>query len=308
MTENLILCAHSMVGRALTKILPNVYKITHDSHNLLSLDECRDAFYSAGVNESTVIYNLSGYNGSIIYNLKYPYDIFYQSTQMNLNILECCRLFKPKKVINIISACSYPDTPFAMKEEDLFNGLPNQTVECHGFAKRILLEMSRQAYKQYELKSICTILTNLFGDGDRFNLERTKVVGAVIRKIWEAERDNEPSITFRGTGSPVRELMYAGDAAHCLVQIANSYDDYLNPINIGSDQTISILEIVNTVADLIGYRGNIIWNTNESDGQAYRKLDTSKMKRYVNHKMTPFIDGLKKTIEYYEEKGRFLDR
>lgn len=310
MTENLVLGSTSMVGRHLTRILPQkgFYGAKHESWNLLNYDTCEALFDSVQANNETIVYNLVGFNGGLPLNLSRPADIYYESSQLNLNVLKCCQQFKVKKVISIISACSYPSTEYAMKEEDILNGYPNPSVECHGFAKRTIFEYSRQLYKQYGLKSVSTILTNCYGDGDRFDLKRTKVVGAAVKRICDAYQNGEKSVTFYGTGNPVRELMYAGDAAHCLVQIAEKYEDYMNPINIGSDQHLSIKELVSRIVNIVGYTGEILWDTTKPDGQMMRMLDNNKMYKYVDHKMTDFNDGLRETIKYYMEVGRYLDR
>lgn len=301
---DIILGADSMIGNHLQKLLPQAVLINHKTHDLLSLDDCRKAFSCRPEN----VYNLSGFNGGLPFNLAFPADIYYQSTQMNLNILKCCEEFKVNKVISIISACSYPDSGVHLEEDELLRGHPNYTVECHGFAKRVIYEYSRQLYKQFRMKSISAVLTNSYGPYDRFDLQRTKVVGAAVRKICEAELNNAPSITFFGTGTPVRELMYAGDAAKALKTLIMNYEDYLNPINVGSDQMTSIFNLVEMIADIVGYKGEIKWDTSKPDGQAFRKLSTDKMKDYVRFEMTPLAEGLRETIDYYMSTGRFLNR
>ncbi len=306
----LVLGCESMIGRHLMKILDE-YKtvgVSHSEYDLLDFENCYEVFSGGVADSDTVVFNLVGFNGGLPLNLSRPADIYYESAQLNLNVLKTAQLFKVKKIVSIISACSYPDTDHAMKEEDVLKGFPNPSVECHGFAKRTILEFGRQLYKQYNLHAISTILTNCYGDYDRFELLRTKVVGAAIRKIYEAKLNNEEKVVFFGSGNPIRELMYAGDAAACLVQISQTYDDPMNPINIGSDQLVSIKELVTKIANIIGYTGTIMWDTNKPDGQAIRMLDNSKMYKFVNHKMTDFEEGLRRTVKYYEETGRFLSR
>ncbi len=301
---DMIIGAESMIGTHLSKILPNAVRITHKTHDLLSLKECRDAFSCRPDN----IYNLSGFNGGLPFNVEYPFDIYYQSSQMNLNIFKCCQEFKVNKVLGIISACSYPDSGIELEEKDLLKEYPNVYVECHGFAKRNIYECNRQLFKQYGIKGISAVLTNSYGPRDRFDLRRTKVVGAAVKKICLAKLAGEKSITFFGTGTPVRELMYAGDAAKAISTIMDTYADYLNPINIGSEQLISIYDLVNLIARLAQYEGKIEWDRSRPDGQMLRRLSTKKMREYVNFEMTPLETGLKNTIEYFLNIGRFLDR
>lgn len=304
---NLVLGEDSMIGQHLVKVLDGstTKGVKHAHYDLRNLETCRYVF---STNKPKFVYNLVGVNGGLIYNEKYPADIYYNSTQLNLNVLKCCHEFRVNKVISIISACSYPDSLEELREDCLFDGKPSVHTECHGFAKRTILEYSRQLNKQHGLKSISMILTNCYGDYDRFNLERTKVVGAVVRKIYEAKANGDESVSFRGDGSPIREMMYAGDAARCIYTIMGLYDDYQDPINVGSGQTISIRKLVETVAKLIDYKGSIVWDTSWSNGQSFRKLSLDKMKNYIQFTPTPLEDGLKKTIEYYDKTGRFLDR
>jgi GDP-L-fucose synthase len=195
-----------------------------------------------------------------------------------------------------------------LEESDLWNGPSDQTVSSHGHAKRMIDEYGRQLFRQYGLKVIRPIITNLYGPGDRFDLTRTKLVGAAIRRLCDAERDKVPTVTFYGTGKPLREIMYCRDAASCLIQLAEKYDDYSSPINVGSDQEISVFDLVYIVKDIVGYNGEIIWDTSKPDGQMRKKLSTVKMKKWINHKMTNMIEGLKNTVKYYEEVGQYLDR
>lgn len=294
-----------MLGNHLASLLPQARRVTHEVYDLMNMIDCRQVFE----NSPRHVYNLSGMNGGLPWNQAEPAEIFYQSTQMNLNILTCCQQYGVEKVINVISACSYPDNgKTILKEEELFDGPPSLSTECHGYAKRVLLEYSRQLYKQYGLNSVCVILTNCYGDYDRFDLRRTKVVGATIRRLWDAKHNNLPSVTFYGDGSPVRELMYAGDAVLALKLMMDCHDDPMSPINVGSGQTISIFDLVYKVKELIGYEGEILWNTEKINGQQYRHLCTDKMNRMISMTMTPLEEGLKKAIRYYERKGRFLDR
>lgn len=295
-----------MIGQQICKIIPNCVEVSHKTTDLRNINECYELFKN---HQYETVYHLAGHNGGIEYNRLYPADIYYNTTQINLNILKCCQLFEVKKVINVIASCSYPDLGNKFLEEGMFNqGACNPTVEAHGYAKRILLHYSRQLYKQYGLKSVNCVLTNCYGPGDRFDLMRTKVVGATIKKLCDAKLNNLQSVTFFGSGMPFREIMFCKDAAACLVKIGDVYDNYMEPVNIGSDQEISIRDLVMTVANLCEYTGEIVWDTSKPDGQMRKKLDTNKMKRYISHKMTPLEDGLKETIEYYLKVGKYLDR
>jgi len=306
---DLVLGADSMIGQQVCKLLPNCRQISHKHYDLRDFSSCQDAFDNLPLNEFNKIWHFAGYNGGIGFNLKNPADIYYNTSAINLNVLRCCQQLKVDKLVTVIASCSYPDLgEKILEEKDLWDGLPNESVECHGLAKRTLHAYSRQLYKQYGLKTVNTILTNCYGPGDRFDVSRTKVVGAVVKKLCDAKLNNDREVTFFGTGRPKRELMYCQDAARCLVELSKNYDDYMNPVNVGSDEELEIGELVYLVARLVEYTGEILWDTNKPDGQMRKKLDTSKMKKYIDIDMTSIKDGLKNTIKYYQDKGRFLDR
>lgn len=295
-----------MIGKQLCSIVPHSVGISHKYYDLTKMDSCYEAFKSYKIAN---VYHLAGLNGGIGMNLARPADIFYTTSQINLNVLRCCELFKVNKVVSVLASCSYPDLGNKfLKEKDLWQGLPNDTVSCHGLAKRMLHGYSMQLFKQYKIKTVCAVLTNCYGPGDRFDLNRTKVVGATIKKVCDAKINSLPSITCFGTGAPLREIMHCRDAAQCLYELGNKYDDYLNPVNIGSDQEISIKDLVELVCKIVEYDGEVLWDTSKPDGQMRKKLCTFKMKQFVDHKMIDLEKGLEETIKYYMDTGRYLDR
>ena len=161
----------------------------------------------------------AGYNGGIEFNRMYPADIFYSNTVMGLNIHHACEYIGVKKVLSIMTSCAYPDTGMDILSEDTFwDGLPNKTIRAHGIAKRTL-QIAAEAYNdQYELNAATVCVTNLYGPNDTFNLVRTKVVGALIRKFVEAVIEEEDTVECWGTGAPMREFMYVYDAAEAIIQ------------------------------------------------------------------------------------------
>ncbi len=303
---DLILADDCMIGRQLSELLPNSVGTQHESTDLTDMDQCINVFKQYKYN---TVYALSGLNGGIGMNLARGADIFYTTSLINLNVLKCCQVFKVNRVVVPLASCSYPNLGNKfLTEDELWVGPSDPSVSSHGHAKRMIDEYGKQLFKQYGIKVIRPILTNCYGPGDRFNLERTKVVGACVRRLYDAHTTKQPSVTFYGSGKPLREIMYCRDAAACLIQLAEKYDDYMNPVNVGSDKEISIYDLVHLVKDIVGYEGKICWDTTKPDGQMRKKLSTTKMKKYVNHEMINLIDGLKKTVEYYREVGQYLDR
>ncbi len=242
----------------------------------------------------------AGYNGNIQFNQTYPADIFANTAQMGLNILKSCQINGVQKVVSLVSSCAYPSTNDIMKEENFWNGKPDNSVNAHGFSKRILLEYGIQLYKQYKLNNVCMICNTAYGPYDSYDLDKTKVVGAVIKKIVDAKMNHLNTVTFWGDGSPRRELIYCEDVAKCCEQVLFHYNDSLLPINVGTGIDISIHDLVILISNIVNYNGGIIWDTSKINGQHRKLLDVSKMKKCFSIDFTPIYQGLQQTIEWYK--------
>lgn len=248
--------------------------------------------------------HLAGYNGGIEFNRKYPRDIYRLTTLMAINTLDIALLLNVKKCVSVVASCSHPDQGDAfLEEKNLWNGKSNDSVECHGLAKRTLDAYSRQIFKQFNVPFVTATLTNCYGPGDRFDEERGKVVSGLIRKFYEAKQKDLPFVECWGTGKPLREFMYCADAAEGIIQTLEKYDDPMMTLNLGSDIEVSIKELVELISSEVGYTGEIRWLTEKGDGQLRKKLDTTRMRSYV--KIDPFVsieDGIHKTVEWYKEQ------
>ena len=242
----------------------------------------------------------AGYNGGIEFNRMYPADILFANAVMGLNIHHACEYVNVKKLINIMTSCAYPDTGMEiLKEETFWNGLPNKTIRAHGIAKRVLQAASEAYNEQYDFNSVSACVTNLYGPNDTFNLVRTKVVGALIRKFTEAVLQEDDSVECWGTGSPMREFMYVDDAAEAIVQALEKYEDHSQPLNIGTGNDISIKQLVEYISSAVGFEGEVDWNTDKPDGQLKKLLDTSRMKDVINIEPISVKDGIEKTTKWY---------
>jgi len=249
----------------------------------------------------------AGYNGGIEFNRMYPADIFYSNTLMGLNIHYACQYMEVKKVLSIMTSCAYPDTGMeVLKEETFWEGLPNKTIRAHGIAKRTLQTAAEAYNDQYELDAVTVCITNLYGPKDTFNLIRTKVVGALIRKFVEAIESGE-SVECWGTGAPMREFMYVEDAAEAVVQALQKYDDPTQPLNIGTGKDISIKQLVEHITEATGFTGQVNWNTDKPDGQMKKLLDTSRMSKYIELVPTEVKEGIKKTVEWYKGNKEYAN-
>jgi nucleoside-diphosphate-sugar epimerase len=250
----------------------------------------------------------AGYNGGIEFNIRYPADILYSNTVMGLNVHHACEYMGVKKVVSIMTSCAFPDTGMdILKEETFWDGLPNKTIRAHGIAKRIL-NSATQAYKeQYNLNAVTACVTNLYGPYDTFDLVRTKVVGALIRKFVEAKLEEHDQVECWGTGNPMREFMYVDDAAESIVQVLEKYEDNDTPLNIGTGKDISIKQLVEYIVKAVGYTGEVFWNTEKPDGQMKKLLDTTRMKKTVEINPISVKDGIFKTTKWYIENKEEAD-
>ena len=250
----------------------------------------------------------AGYNGGIEFNRMYPADILYANTVMGLNLYHACEYAQVKKTISIMTSCAYPDTGMEILKEDTFwNGLPNKTIRGHGIAKRILQAAAETYKEQYDFCASTVCVTNLYGPNDTFDLVRTKVVGALIKKFVEAKINKDEEVECWGTGNPKREFMYVYDAAEAVIQALEKYDDSHLPLNIGTGTDITIKELVEYIVDKSGYTGKVNWNTDKPDGQLKKLLDTTRMKEYIKIKPISVEDGIEKTVQWYTSNKERAD-
>lgn len=306
----LVTGSSSMIGTAVCQALQKrkgtiIIPVLHKDFDLLKLSETQKLF---DLTKPDCVIHCAGWNGGIKYNKDFPADIFYKTTEMGLNVLTCSADFLVKKVLSIISSCALPDRGNeVLLASDLWGGPPNTSVECHGLSKRMLDAYSRQINKQFGIEAITAILTNSYGPGDSFHPDKTKVVGAMIRRIVEAKLNNAPEIVCWGTGQPKRELMYSIDAGEALVQTLEQYDNVNIPLCIGSDSEISIKTLAETIATIVDYKGDILWDNTKPDGQMRKKLDTKAMKSTLNIKITEPYVALKETINWYMKNKEEAD-
>lgn len=309
-TKIMVTGGESMIGRAIVCGLKRhgacIDEVPHKYCDLLEYQQIYNRIKNF---QPDYVIHAAGWNGGIRWNNDYPATIFYRTATMALNVLKAASELHVSKIVSILASCSYPDSKSnePLNEESLWHGKPNDTVECHGLAKRILDVYSRQIYKEFGTMAVTCILTNCYGEFDSYNPDKTKVVGAMIRKLVEAKQNQSPSVTFWGSGKPLRELMYAEDAGEAIVQVLEKYEDPFLPINIASDIEISIKELAELIAEIVGYTGEIIWDTTKPDGQMRKKLDTTQMQELLSVQITPIEDGLKNTIKWYINNKAYAD-
>jgi GDP-L-fucose synthase len=252
-----------------------------------------------------VVIHLAAVVGGIGANRENPGRFFYENAIMGIRLMEAARLAGVRKFVTIGTVCSYPRiTPIPFREDDLWNGYPEETNAPYGLAKKMLLVQGQSYRQQYGFNAIYLIPVNLYGPLDNFDPESSHVIPALIKKCLDARDRHEPAIDVWGTGSASREFLYVDDAARGIVLATQRYDDD-DPVNLGVGHEITIRELVATIADLTRFRGEVRWDQSKPDGQPRRALDTSRARqRFGFVAETSFRDGLQRTIDWYEAAGR----
>lgn len=249
-----------------------------------------------------VVFHLAAVVGGIGANRANPGRFFYDNLMMGAQMIEAGRQVELEKFICVGTVCSYPKhTPIPFREEDFWNGYPEETNAPYGIAKKALL-VQLQAYRQqYGFNGIYLIPVNLYGPGDSFDPESSHVIPALIKKCVDAVESGAPSIEVWGTGKASREFLYVDDAARGIVLAAERYSGG-DPVNLGSHSEITIRELVTIIAELTGFRGDIRWDTTRPDGQPRRCLDTSRAQQLFGFRaQTSFEAGLRETISWYRQ-------
>jgi GDP-L-fucose synthase len=256
------------------------------------------------VKDIDVIINLAGNVGGIGYNREFPGKLFYDNLMMGVNLIESARIQNTvKKFVQIGTICSYPKfTPVPFKEDDLWNGYPEETNAPYGIAKKALLVMLQSYKQQYNFPGIFLLPVNMYGPGDNFDPNSSHVIPALIKKIHDAKTNNLPSIEVWGDGSATREFFYADDAAEAIILAAEKYDKS-DPVNIGAGMEISIKDLVQKLASIMDYKGELVWDSSKPNGQPRRMLDTTRARdEFGFTAKTSFDEGLKTTIDWYENE------
>ncbi len=247
-----------------------------------------------------VVIHLAAVVGGIGANREHPGKFFYDNLMMGAQLMEAARRAGVEKFIAVGTICAYPKfTPTPFKEENLWDGYPEETNAPYGLAKKMLL-VQAQAYRaEYGFNAIYLLPVNLYGPRDNFDPKNSHVIPALIRKVADAKKTGASYIEAWGTGKPTREFLYVEDAAEGIVLAAENYDKP-DPVNLGSGVEISIKDLTETVARLMDYRGEIRWDSTKPDGQPRRMLDVSRAEREFGFRAkTNFEEGLKKMIEWY---------
>jgi GDP-L-fucose synthase len=264
-------------------------------HDLTVWDDAERLFADS---RPDLVIHLAAEVGGIGANRANPGRYWYANLMMGAHVLELARINETRKVVVAGTVCAYPKfTPVPFREEDLWNGYPEETNAPYGVAKKSVL-VGAQAYReQYGLHSVFLLPANLYGPRDNFHPTNAHVIPDLIRKMSEAPRE----VVLWGDGSPTREFLYVEDFVEALVLAAERYDD-AEPVNVGTGEEISIRELAELVAELTGFEGEIVWDTSMPNGQPRRKLDTSRAEELFGFRAkTNLRDGLERTVAWYRE-------
>ncbi len=248
-----------------------------------------------------IVIHLAAHVGGIGANRAHPAEFFYDNLMMGVELMHQAWKHGAGKFVAIGTVCAYPKfTPVPFKEEDLWNGYPEETNAPYGLAKKMLLVQAQAYRQQYGFNAIYLLPVNLYGPRDNFDLETSHVIPALIRKAIEAKERGQQELVVWGDGSPTREFLYVEDAAEGIVIASERYDGP-EPVNLGSGYEISIKDLAEMIVRLTGFEGKLVWDTSKPNGQPRRGLDVSRAKALLGWEAkTPFEEGLRRTIEWYK--------
>ncbi len=248
-----------------------------------------------------IVIHLAARVGGIEANRRNPGRFFYENLMMGAQLMEEARLAGVRKFVAIGTICAYPKfTPIPFKEDDLWNGYPEETNAPYGMAKKMLLVQAQAYRQQFGFPAITLLPVNLYGPRDNFDLETSHVIPAMIRKFVEARRAGQSEVVLWGSGKPTREFLFVRDAAQGILLATERYSDQA-PVNLGAGFEISIADLATLIAKGTRYNGRLVWDASRPDGQPRRCLDVSRAEKEFGFRATtPFEEGLRETIAWYE--------
>ena len=256
------------------------------------------------VDQQDIVIHLAAHVGGIGLNQKKPAELFYDNLIMGTQLIHAAYLGGVEKFVCVGTICAYPKfTPVPFKEDDLWNGYPEETNAPYGIAKKALLVQLESYRQQYGFNGIYLLPVNLYGPEDNFDPGSSHVIPALIRKVHEAQIQGEKQLLVWGDGSPTREFLYSSDAARGIVMGTQFYNES-QPVNLGTGDEISILDLVTLICKLMEFQGEIVWQTDKPNGQPRRRLDTERAQLAFNFTaQVSFEQGLKSTIEWYRQNA-----
>ena len=249
-----------------------------------------------------IVVNCAAFVGGISYGYKYPARMLYENSTMAINLYRASQKNKVKKLINPISNCAYPRNLTTYKEENFFDGPPDDSVYNYGIAKRLYVQLGKSFYQENNFSSVNVVVSNMYGPNDHFDIERSHALGAIIKKVHDAKINNNKEVELWGTGKPIREWLYVDDGAKALIKSINLESGH-HFFNVGVEKGISILELAEIIKDKIGWDGKFVLDTSKPDGVLEKKVDGTRGEEKLNWKPeTSLIDGIQTTVNWYIHK------
>jgi GDP-L-fucose synthase len=289
----------------------DIYIPTIENFNLVDPNDIRRLYDETlkGVDpKNVVIIHLAAHVGGIGANREHPAEFFYDNLMMGVELMHQAWQRGVGKFVAIGTVCAYPKfTPVPFKEENLWDGYPEETNAPYGLAKKMMLVQAQSYRQQYGYNAIFLLPVNLYGPRDNFNLATSHVIPALIRKALEAKDRGDKVLSVWGDGSPTREFLYVEDAADGIVTAAEKYNGD-QPVNLGSGYEISIKDLAEMIVRQTGFEGELVWETDKPNGQPRRGLDVSRAKEYFGWSaQVPFEEGMKRTIEWFKENKKSIE-
>ena len=273
-----------------------------NDYNLVEIEAVKRLYVDS---HPDIVVHLAGMVGGIGANMRNPGSLFYENLMMGVQLIEEGRIHGIEKLVAIGTICAYPKfTPLPFKEDDIWNGYPEEINAPYGIAKKMMLVQSQAYRQQYGFNAIYLLPVNLYGPGDNFDPEYSHVIPALIKKVVDAKERGDRSIVAWGTGQASREFLYVEDAAEGIVLATENYNKP-DPVNLGAGFEITIRELAELICELSGFDGKVEWDISKPDGQPRRCLDTTRAKKEFGFvARTDFREGLKRTIDWYRNEGR----
>jgi len=291
-----------LIKRLMEKGCRNAFVPIYPEYDLTRFDAVERLFDE---HRPEILIHLAAVVGGIGANRANPGRFFYDNAIMGIQLIEAARRHSVEKTVVLGTICAYPKfTPVPFREEELWNGYPEETNAPYGLAKKMMLVQCQSYREQYGMNAIYLLPVNLYGPGDNFDLESSHVIPALIRKCVEAVKTGREEIVLWGDGSPTREFLYVEDAAEGILLATESYDKS-DPVNLGSGMEISIRDLATNIAAMTGFSGRITWDTSQPNGQPRRCLDVGRAQSEFGFRAaTPFDASLRKTIDWYLSSTR----
>lgn len=268
-------------------------------YDLRQMDACQQV-----VQNQDIVIHLAAHVGGIGLNREKPAELFYDNLMMGAQLIHSAYQAGVEKFVCVGTICAYPKfTPIPFKEENLWDGYPEETNAPYGIAKKALLVQLQSYRQQYGFNGVFLLPVNLYGPEDNFDPRSSHVIPALIHKVWQAQKQGEKTLPAWGDGSPSREFLYSTDAARGIVMATQKYNDS-EPVNLGTGSEITIRDLVELICELMEFKGEIIWQTDKPNGQPRRCLDTERAKKAFDFTAEmDFRQGLKNTIEWYRHNA-----